>query len=381
MFRKNAAKLSETDLFTRDFTAYNIKRFDYLSYKYSHDRQVYQALTNDTKYTGVYDTLHHLADEEAWHLWGNFSRSSNASSMRVMPGKTLATSILTQFQMFVIDRLSPGDKTDMSYPLTFFFGEIEPFISLISLMMLEKQDENFRSMPAFGSAMLFELFSTGANSSFPNSQDDLWVRFYYYNGTADPDQLTAYSMFGDGPSKMDMPWLEFQTAFQQISVKTLKEWCESCASPSLFCWGVDTRVKLILPAEQRNPKLSSTVAGVIGAVVTLCTAGLLFGLAMLVGGVRLHRVQRGKKPESGGFKGAAKLASDPDLTSARGGAPPTAGIVSYAGGNKKGHERVGSWELRQKEFGSGDLGDQSPRESFDAIDAVAARPVQPHERV
>ncbi|KAF2131514.1 phosphoglycerate mutase-like protein [Dothidotthia symphoricarpi CBS 119687] len=366
------------DEYESDFT-YAIKRFDYLSYQYAHDRSVYQSLANDTPNAGVYDTLQSLADEEAWHLWGNVSDSSNTTSLRATGGRTLAASILSQFQKIITDRMGQGNKTDTPNPITLLFGEIEPFISLISLMMLDKRDPEFRAMPSFGSAMLFELFSTGSNASFPASEDDLSVRFYYHNSTGYPKQLVSYPMFGNESTKTDMSWSEFKSAFQGIMVETLKEWCDVCASPSLFCRVADKDDVLVMSTPHGAAGLSPTIAGVIGAMVTLGVASILFALAMLVGGVRLHRVHKGEKSELGGFKGSAKLASDADVGNANGGAPPAAGIVGYGGGPKRGHERVGSWELRQKEFGT-DLAD-SPRESYDAIDDVATRPVQAHHRV
>jgi len=77
------------------------------------------------------------------------------------------------------------------------------------------------------------------------------------------------------------------------------------------------------------------------------------------------------------------LASDPDVSLSGNAVPPAtaaAGIVSFGGDHKRGHERVGSWELRQKEFGK-DIGEASPRSSFEAIDAVATRGVESHDRV
>lgn len=318
-------------------------------------------------------------------MYGNTSASGTDTDNQAISGKTLAAVILGQFQRLIIDKNGGGDTTDMSYPLTFFFGEQDPIMSLISLIMADFRDNNFRSIPPFGSAMVFELFSTGSSTSFPIAEDDLWVRFYFHNGTdVEDNQLIAFPIFGNGPSRTDMPWAEFQDMFSRIMMSTLSEWCTTCSSPSLFCWGVDkSNITLLLPAKSQHYKVTPAVAGVIGAIVTLVVAGLLFALAMLLGGVRLHRNARGKKSELGGFKGSAKLASDPDLSLAKNAAPP-AGIVSFGNADqKKGHERVGSWELRQKEFGprSGDMSDESRRGSFDAIDAVASKPVEPHERV
>ncbi|KAF2035042.1 phosphoglycerate mutase-like protein [Setomelanomma holmii] len=363
-----------------DYT-YAMEISDYLQYQYLHNSTIYRALANDSAYDGVYDRVRDLADEVGWYVYGNTSSLSTDADDQAIAGKTLAAVVLGAFQRLIVDKLSSGDTTDMSYPLSLYFGEQEPMVSLISLMMADYHDTRFRAIPTFGSTMIFELFSTGENTTFPTNQEDLWVRFYFHNGTGYiNNQLLAFPIFGNGPSRMDMQWPEFQDMFSRIMMSTLTDWCETCNSPSLFCWGVDdNNITLTLSASKgKHYPVSPAVGGVIGAIVTLVVAGLLFGLAMLLGGVRLHRVKKNQKSELGGFKGSSKLASDPDLSIAKNGAPPAG--ISFVPDSKRGHERVGSWELRQKEFGK-ETGDQSRRESFDAIDAVATKPVQPEERV
>ncbi|KAJ4367280.1 hypothetical protein N0V83_006861 [Neocucurbitaria cava] len=376
---------------------------DYLTYQYTHNSTIYHLLANDSEYAGVYDKVRHLADQETWYLYGNTSTS--AANNQAIPGKTLAAAILNQFELVITDQTYGGDLTDSSYPLTLYIGDHEPMISLLSLIMADHHDSNFRALPPFASSIVFELFSTGANASFPTNKEDLWVRFYFHNGTDfSANQMIAFPIFGNGPSRTDMPWAEFQNAFEGIQMETLTQWCRSCDSPSLFCWGAGetSNVSVVIPGsdgEKSKGNVSPVVAGVIGAVVTLAVAALLFALAMLLGGVRLHRRSGSKKSDLGGFKGSAKLASDPDLSLAKNGALPAgisfvgagAGAAGAGADGKKGHERVGSWELRQKEFGQKEFGprggeegdeDVSPRGSFDAIDAVAAsKPVEPHERV
>jgi hypothetical protein len=254
------------------------------------------------------------------------------------------------------------------------FGEEQSFMSLISLMSVDYHDPTFRSIPPFGSAMIFELFSKGANTTFPTSKQDLWVRFSFHNGTDfDDRQLTAFPFFGNGPSRTDMPYPEFEDLFSRIMVASVGEWCEQCKSSSLFCWGVDDAyVSPSLPYNSKKAsKISPTVAGVIGAIVTLVVAALLFGLAMLLGGVRFHRNPQNKKHDLGGFKGSAKLASDPDLSLVANGAPPAG--ISFGTEAKKGHERVGSWELRQKE--------QGERERREEFEENCGRAVVVEERV
>ncbi|KAH5099768.1 hypothetical protein HBI73_121990 [Parastagonospora nodorum] len=348
---------------------------DYLQYQYNHNSSIYRALANDSSFAGVYDEVRTLADEHAWYRYGNTSSPAIDADNQAIGGKTLAASILNTFQLLVADRLGPGDPNDISSPLTFLFSEPESFISLISIMMADYRDNYFRSIPPFASALIFELFSTGENNTFPTTKDDLWVRFYFQNGTNfDANQLTAFPIFGNGPSRTDMQWRDFEDLFSRVKINTLQDWCTSCNSPALFCWGVDD-TSVLPPIRQRHNAITPAIGGVIGAIVTLAVAGLLFALAMLLGGVRLHRVPRNKKSELGGFKGSAKLASDPDLSLAKNGAMPAG--ISFVPEGKRGHERVGSWELRQKEFGV----EREGRESLEGIDGVASKPVQPSEHV
>jgi hypothetical protein len=356
---------------------------DYLSYAYQHDSDVYKKL-NDKSNAGVIEQARFLADEKTWYEYGNTSASSEDSDNNAMGGKTLSALILGSFQNIVESRGNASNGT--AHPLTLLFGEHEPMVSLFSLMMVDYVDQNFRAIPPFGSAIVFELYSTGDSAAFPSDPSELKVQFYYQNGTDFTGSLQSHPMFGHGPSVMELSWVGFQDMMSRIMVNTLEDWCSTCHSPALFCWGVDESVlNLVINNNGKRYKITPAVAGVIGAVVTLVVAGLLFAVAMLLAGVRFHRVdRRHAKSDLGGFKGSAKLASDPDLITAKNTAGPAAaaGIVGFGAAKKTPHERVGSWELRQKEFGNtGDIDDESRRGSFDAIESAMQRPVEPHARV
>jgi len=141
--------------------------------------------------------------------------------------------------------------------------------------------------------------------------------------------------------------------------------------------------------------MTPQVAGVIGAAVTLGVIGIGFALAMIFGGIRFQRRDRGKKSELGGFKGSSKLASDPDLHLPKNAAP--IGVVAAEEDSlKKGHERVGSWELGSSKeierntftsFGGSTVGSGGIRkpsfemdEDRDGINPFEA-PVNPRESV
>ncbi|RMZ68942.1 Histidine phosphatase superfamily clade-2 [Pyrenophora seminiperda CCB06] len=360
---------------------------DYMSYQYTHNSTVHDMFVNDTQYTGVYDKLRYLADEEAWHLYGNTSSSDTDADNQAIGGKTLAASILSSFSLRIANPKNILEIAPPAYPLMFYFGEQDAMMSLISLMMLDSKSPHFKSIPPYASAMVFELFSRGSSAAFPSDASDLWVRFSFHNGTdSTAEQLTQYPMFNNGPSTADVPWPEFENMFGKIAMKSIAEWCNSCSSPSIFCSGVEggDTMNVASGMQEKGKKkdgISAVVGGAIGAIVALVVAGLFFALTMLLGGIRFRRVQRiestNKTSPFGGFKGSAKLASDPDLSLSGNGALPAKGAVEAS----KGHERVGSWELAQKQSGK-DANDASPRSSFDAIDAVATgRPVQAHEGV
>jgi len=366
--------------------AYEI--YDYLAYAYTHDQSVYEQLDNSPSNARVLDELRYLADEMAWWRYGNTSSSTLDSDDNALGGKMLSALILGAFQKVVDNHGNASNSS--AHALTLLFGEYEPLVSLFSLMMVDYINDPFRSIPPFGSAAVFELYSIGGTGLIPDP-DDLHVRFYFHNGTQFDGKPKPYPMFGHESSVTDVSWIEFQDKFSRIMVNTVRDWCETCNSQAYagnqhFCWGVvDESISIVLNNNShRRERISPAIAGVIGAVVALVVAALLFALAMLVGGLRLYR--REHKSGLGGFKGSTKLASDADLNIAKNAAAPVGAAVVGKGGDRKIiHERVGSWELRQKEFGKTvDMSDESRRGSFDAIEAALHSPssgVQPHERV
>lgn len=167
-----------------------------------------------------------------------------------------------------------------------------------------------------------------------------------------------------------MPWSEFEHMMGSMRLAGTENWCHLCGvdgSDLAFCAAYERDHHHAKPSG-----LNSVVAGVIGAVVTLAVATLLFGAVMLLGGWRLHRTGSShRKSDLGGFKGGQKMASDQDLSIPKGGA--TVGATF----ERHGHERTGSWELKQSGVGDESEGGwRSARPSMEQI-----RPVQPHERV
>ncbi|EON61518.1 hypothetical protein W97_00733 [Coniosporium apollinis CBS 100218] len=356
--------------------------YDFLSYQFNHDKRTYDILTGATNASmaGAFRQLRLLADKHLWALYGNLSASAvtPGDQIRAIAGKTLAAKVLGLLNNVVT-------KKGNGPILSLMFGEFQPLLSFFALSKLNMHRSDFAGLPQWGSSAVFELFSYAGDGAFPDPED-LWIRFWFRNGTADDAEMRAYPLFGRGLSETDIPFETFLEEMLRIQISSAGDWCEECGAYSIWCpaYNEDTDA---LPAgsgrRSREAGMTPQVAGVIGAAVTLGVLGLAVAAAMLFAGVRFRRVGRSKKSELGGFKGSRKLASDADLTLPKGGA----GITVTP--SPAGKERVGSWELRTKEenrFGSlgkdVDVRDRKP--SFDADDIAVtpfADPVKPHERV
>lgn len=266
--------------------------------------------------------------------------------IRAIAGKTLATRIL---QSFYTSINTEGNSAKM----TLLFGDFQPMVAFAALAGLTSpQNAAFYSLPEPGASFIFELYSMQAatDKTYPEN-DEIFVRFFYQNGTGSDSKLVAYPLFGFSPSQTMIPLTDFVANLQQFMMLNIEDWCTTCNSFSVFCPAFVSNNGALCPTTRsstgKTGGLSPAVAGVIGAVVTLAVAVLLFGAVALFGGVRVHRVQTKRRSELGGFKGSERLASDQDLTIPKGGAGAVV-IASPDPVQTRGHERVGSWELKDQ---------------------------------
>jgi hypothetical protein len=350
---------------------------DYVSYMNLHNGTVQNTLSGPA-YRGNIDQLAALASEKHWQIYGDLTASGIVfgDRIRAIAGQTLAARIMG----LLMDNMG---SSGVQSKFNLLVGEYPPMISLFSLMDLPNSDGRFKFIPPFGSALAFELFSweTGSNNDGDNypSQDEMWVRFLYSNGSttdANPyPSVQAYPVFDRGPSETDMKWTDFESFMMNTMMSDIGDWCIACGEASIFCPAFVNASTGGLSGStssgHKKSKVSPAVAGVIGAIVTLAVAGILFALVAFFCGVRLRRNDGRRTSDLGGFKGSRKLASDPDLNLPKHGAPP--GIVAVEdNGLSKGHERVGSWELGKKDIESGAFG--SLGGSTAASDAGARKP-------
>jgi histidine phosphatase superfamily protein (branch 2) len=320
--------------------------FDTLDYLNRHNKSVAQAFAPNGSLDGLLPFFGSLAASKQWTLYGDLDIYSKTSGDQILAvgGKTLAAKILA----LLADNVT---SAGILQKFSLLVGEYQEMIALLSLLGLGSYNGGeFHMLPPYGSAIVFELFSydSPANASILPDPNNLFVRFLFRNGS-DPSSgdaelvmppLYAYPIFNRGPSGTDIPWNDFIAAMSNIALNNVEDYCTLCQAPTLYCavWLGDDS-----PSNKKT--VSPPVAGVIGAIVTLAIIGALVAAAMYFLGVRFHRQPR-ERSQLGGFKGSAKLASDADLNIPKNAAPLGIGAAVVDSESKRGHERVGSWELK-----------------------------------
>jgi hypothetical protein len=292
-----------------------------------------------------------LASQQQW----DWNTPTNGKTVGAIAGRTLASKVLQMFH----HNIASGGIADK---MTLLFGSFEPFLSFFALSNLATgpSASRFNSLPQHGSVMTFELFSYAVGNANKNltvpypSTDDLWVQFLYRNGTDDSAALVSYPLFGRGNSQVPMKWKDFVTGMGEIGLSDVVDWCTTCQSITLFCEAmeanmVSSNASSSLRNSNNNRGVSASVAGVIGATVTIASFIIVAAVLMLCGfridyqgrktdttGGDISVLRRSGGGANGGFKGAEKLASDTDLR-----------LKGGAGASVIRHERVGSWELNE----------------------------------
>jgi hypothetical protein len=323
--------------------------YDYLSYLNRHNTTANSMLADNGPLAGALSRATALANGKEWTLYGDLDIYGTVpgDDILAIAGRTLAAKVLGQF----ITNLS---TLGLVNKVTLLVGEFQPMLSLISLLGLGNTNSRFQSIPPFGSAIVFELFTwnTSAAAGVAPDPSELWVRFLFRNGSdllssdisAVNPPIQAYPMFGGDPASTDMPFTDFETAINNIMLNQVQDWCTLCLAETIFCSAFSQSDGSTGSGSAKRP-LSPAVAGVIGAIVTLVVIALVACLALY--GRRLPCHRRVKRSPLGGFKGSSKLASDADLSNIPQNAAPI-GILAAGGAadDKKNHERVGSWELK-----------------------------------
>ncbi|KAI0479516.1 phosphoglycerate mutase-like protein [Xylariaceae sp. FL0804] len=316
--------------------------YDYARFRYAHDAGARAAL-NPARLS----ILASLATDQQRDLHANLTVSGlkPGDRVRAVAGRTLAAKVVAQLSAGVAQQSRVSSSSGGS-KLSLLFGSFEPLMAFFALAGLadgpESAEAGFRRIPDPGAAVVFELVGSGSGST---SDDDLWVRFLYRNGTGpDAGPLLEYPLFGRGKEGTRLAWSDFVNAVGEFSVANVGTWCRTCSATTAFCRAYHTSTSNSSSPGSRRPGLPPAVAGVIGGVVALAVLGLAVAAGVVLGGWRLQRRAAPKEsPEASSSSGPSlfsrrgsrggrewKLASDHDVSIARSGAA---------------HARFGSWEL------------------------------------
>ncbi|KAE8149147.1 histidine phosphatase superfamily [Aspergillus avenaceus] len=319
---------------------------EYLDYQQLHNSTLLHNMNQED-----IDRARSLADHYVFATNGDVNSTGVIGSeiIRTVAGRTLASSILEAFSNNVAYR-------GINKKMTLMFGGYEPAVALASLLQLASpKHDNFYGRPTPGASMVFELYSLESEPQpvYPDPSQ-LYIRFLLRNGTQSPS-FQGYPLFGHGPSNIAIPYTEFQAEVERFSLGSTKEWCLVCNSQASFCSGILNETETELDCKKG---LNPAVAGVIGAVVTLVTVSLVGIAGFLACGYRLNRM---RKSSLGGFKGNSKMASDSDVTfknetweDVKPTENPESNNYSSGGTIVRGHERQGSWEMKDKKENASD---------------------------
>lgn len=313
--------------------------FDSLNYGYLHGENTTKKLT-EADLARARD----LASQQIRAFNGYPFRGgpSSGKSIQTIAGQSLVTEIA---YLLLTNLQSQG----VEGKLNLLFGSFDPIIAFFVLTGSTELNKELSNIPDPGSSLVLEMFSNNRSNDrdYPGV-NDLYVRLLFRNGTGLLSSLVTYPLFGGGDT-LSLSLSDFSTKVQNVSTYSpenwLQDWCSMCQSNLIFCAAYSTlkageNDDFSLNYSATNGAMKPAIAGVIGAIVALAVASIVFALLMLVGGLRLHRAKPNQRSELGGFKAGKKLPSDQDVPDNKSEVGPSA--VS------KEDDRVKSWELREQ---------------------------------
>ena len=210
--------------------------------------------------------LKFLANTHEWSLAYNASEP-----IRAIAGSLLAGHIL--------DALEPIVQGNPSAPkMNIQFGAYATFLSFFGLADLPAYDSiRFKSIVDYASSMVFELYR--------DNLGDVRVRFFFANGEASRVGLRQVPLFGQ--EVMNLAWPDFEAGMTKFAVRDRKAWCEACGETTGVCSLYDTLSNGSPSSGNGSNGISTVVAGVIGAIVTLVVILGIQTLVMLLGGLKV----------------------------------------------------------------------------------------------
>ena len=177
------------------------------------------------------------------------------------------------------------------------FGAYATFSSFFGLADLVSANPDLRRIVDYASSMTFELFTnastTVSKTDYP-SEDEIYVRFLFSNGTASEEsQPVPYALFGGNQEVIT--WNDFTAGMDKFAISSDERWCNVCGNTEGSCAAYSSDGSQngsgSASATSKDSKsgngLSPVVNGVIGAMVTLAVVLGLEALVLLVGGYRI----------------------------------------------------------------------------------------------
>ncbi|KAK4539990.1 hypothetical protein LTR36_009888 [Oleoguttula mirabilis] len=233
--------------------------------------------------TNTFDQLYSYSNIHEWGLAYNAS-----DNLRAVAGMTLAAQVV----QFLNGTITGEGKQKIGIQ----FGAYGSFSSFFGLADVEAASPELMGVADYASAMTWELFtntSTPVTSSSYPSDDEIYVRFLFHNGTtSNTSEPVAYPLFGSGQDTIG--WNDFTTGMGKFSLGTTEAWCVACGNFTGTCEAYDpsssgssSSGSSSSSSSSSGNGLSPAVNGVIGAMVTLAALLGTAALVMLVGGFRL----------------------------------------------------------------------------------------------
>ncbi|KAF2262502.1 phosphoglycerate mutase-like protein [Lojkania enalia] len=267
---KQSAEFVEREKATRTFYQ---SLYDYIGGVYDYD-------FSDMSYNNAYDifdllnvaSIHnassagnvYLPSERLFQLRtladsAEFALNYNSSdSARSIGGQTFAGAVLNQMSQML--------ATNGNLKFSLLAGSYDTFLAFFGLANLTSASSDFYGLPDYASTMAFELFTEETVDVFPTAFNDIRVRFLFRNGSDEGAPLRTFPLFGR--SEDSLSWVDFTSEMNNIAITSAQDWCSVCQSNLLFCLAYSAQM-----ASSQNhgnsSSMSNTVAGVIGAMVTL----------------------------------------------------------------------------------------------------------------
>ncbi|KAK5950188.1 hypothetical protein OHC33_008903 [Knufia fluminis] len=225
--------------------------------------------------------LKYLADQHEFGLAYNESEP-----IRAVTGSIIAAEVVEALNATITGK----GKTKLNVQ----FGAYAGMLSFFGLTNLTTVNSNFYGVPDYASSLVWELVTNATvdSSSWP-SNDDIFVRFLFHNGTtSDASEPVEYPLFNTNSSPLS--WNDFVTGMNKISIRDQQLWCQACGNATGVCSDAYLNGDGSVSTSTSNNSgssgsggMSKAVAGVIGAMITLAVILLIEGAVVVLGGFRL----------------------------------------------------------------------------------------------